>query len=138
MIRRPPRSTRTDTLFPYTALFRSPHGSDPQARSAPHRDHARSDHCRCPRNHAARRNYPGAKSRVRREDRCRKRPALTRVTGVTEVPGAIEVDLAALADEFRTTVQQWAFVARDTVRPEERRVGKECVRTCRSRCSASY
>src|SRR3546814_11116249 len=29
MIRRPPRSTRTDTLFPYTTLFRS--------RRAPHR-----------------------------------------------------------------------------------------------------
>src|SRR3546814_8303741 len=29
MIRRPPRSTRTDTLFPYTTLFRSPerHGN---------------------------------------------------------------------------------------------------------------
>src|SRR3546814_1136853 len=27
MIRRPPRSTRTDTLFPYTTLFRS-HGLD--------------------------------------------------------------------------------------------------------------
>src|SRR3546814_9204014 len=26
MIRRPPRSTRTDTLFPYTTLFRSPDG----------------------------------------------------------------------------------------------------------------
>src|SRR3546814_9271575 len=26
MIRRPPRSTRTDTLFPYTTLFRSGHG----------------------------------------------------------------------------------------------------------------
>src|SRR3546814_11007494 len=26
MIRRPPRSTRTDTLFPYTTLFRSPEG----------------------------------------------------------------------------------------------------------------
>src|SRR3546814_6073051 len=27
MLRRPPRSTRTDTLFPYTTLFRSPdHG----------------------------------------------------------------------------------------------------------------
>src|SRR3546814_19695791 len=26
MIRRPPRSTRTDPLFPYTALFRSPGG----------------------------------------------------------------------------------------------------------------
>src|SRR3546814_16240620 len=31
MIRRPPRSTRTDTLFPYTTLFRSrvPHGTRP-------------------------------------------------------------------------------------------------------------
>src|SRR3546814_4143117 len=29
MIRRPPRSTRTDTLFPYTTLFRSP---GPKAR----------------------------------------------------------------------------------------------------------
>src|SRR3546814_8214327 len=26
MIQRPPRSTRTDTLFPYTTLFRSKHG----------------------------------------------------------------------------------------------------------------
>src|SRR3546814_2124279 len=25
MMRRPPRATRTDTLFPYTTLFRSPH-----------------------------------------------------------------------------------------------------------------
>src|SRR3546814_19465097 len=31
MIRRPPRSTRTDTLFPYTTLFRS---EAPQAESA--------------------------------------------------------------------------------------------------------
>src|SRR3546814_1493062 len=27
MIRRPPRSTRTDTLFPYTTLFRSGHAA---------------------------------------------------------------------------------------------------------------
>src|SRR3546814_5162977 len=34
MIRRPPRSTRTDTLFPYTTLFRS----DPRRRlHPPHR-----------------------------------------------------------------------------------------------------
>src|SRR3546814_11913659 len=32
MIRRPPRSTRTDTLFPYTTLFRS---ASPAGRSAP-------------------------------------------------------------------------------------------------------
>src|SRR3546814_17258005 len=29
MIRRPPRSTRTDTLFPYTTLFRSPNSGFP-------------------------------------------------------------------------------------------------------------
>src|SRR3546814_6595700 len=31
MIRRPPRSTRTDTLFPYTTLFRSEEGGDADA-----------------------------------------------------------------------------------------------------------
>src|SRR3546814_7727590 len=35
MIRRPPRSTRTDTLFPYTTLFRSP-----AANPVGGRDHA--------------------------------------------------------------------------------------------------
>src|SRR3546814_18822356 len=33
MIRRPPRSTRTDTLFPYTTLFRSVHRRLPPAVS---------------------------------------------------------------------------------------------------------
>src|SRR3546814_5799727 len=51
MIRRPPRSTRTDTLFPYTTLFRSP---PPDRRLPAHpgrsRAHARED----PRHHALR------------------------------------------------------------------------------------
>src|SRR3546814_16372158 len=34
MIRRPPRSTRTDTLFPYTTLFRSL-GNPPGAAAGP-------------------------------------------------------------------------------------------------------
>src|SRR3546814_13051724 len=34
MIRRPPRSTRTDTLFPYTTLFRSRAGRDGPAGRA--------------------------------------------------------------------------------------------------------
>src|SRR3546814_8519136 len=34
MIRRPPRSTRTDTLLPYTPLFRSWHRCDQRARQA--------------------------------------------------------------------------------------------------------
>src|SRR3546814_11386303 len=33
MIRRPPRSTRTDTLFPYTTLFRSEVSVDPSTGS---------------------------------------------------------------------------------------------------------
>src|SRR3546814_1061946 len=40
MIRRPPRSTRTDTLFPYTTLFRSPGG-----RPAPVRRRFRWQNC---------------------------------------------------------------------------------------------
>src|SRR3546814_5874454 len=38
MIRRPPRSTRTDTLFPYTTLFRSAEEIAP-LRAAERRDH---------------------------------------------------------------------------------------------------
>src|SRR3546814_17500165 len=38
MIRRPPRSTRTDTLFPYTTLFRSR-----RRRRGPGRAHRRDD-----------------------------------------------------------------------------------------------
>src|SRR3546814_2250854 len=34
MIRRPPRSTRTDTLFPYTTLFRSGFELEAQAKIA--------------------------------------------------------------------------------------------------------
>src|SRR3546814_4086135 len=38
MIRRPPRSTRTDTLFPYTTLFRSNVGRG-QRHGADHAEH---------------------------------------------------------------------------------------------------
>src|SRR3546814_6366270 len=42
MIRRPPRSTRTDTLFPYTTLFRSPARSS-RCRAHLGRNSARRD-----------------------------------------------------------------------------------------------
>src|SRR3546814_1420193 len=41
MIRRPPRSTRTDTLFPYTTLFRSDQGDEVGAAIAV--DHGLAD-----------------------------------------------------------------------------------------------
>src|SRR3546814_18911653 len=40
MIRLPPRSTRTDTLFPYTTLFRSPHADNHADRH--HGEHRRT------------------------------------------------------------------------------------------------
>src|SRR3546814_2081060 len=44
MIRRPPRSTRADTLFPYTTLFRSLHVVKPPVRSPAGRErHAIED-----------------------------------------------------------------------------------------------
>src|SRR3546814_1433321 len=39
MIRRPPRSTRTDTLFPDTTLFRSDPGRDPGDKPDGHAGH---------------------------------------------------------------------------------------------------
>src|SRR3546814_5697059 len=42
MIRRPPRSTRTDTLFPYTTLFRSARRI--RTRKGPRRQDLRRDH----------------------------------------------------------------------------------------------
>src|SRR3546814_6884174 len=49
MIRRPPRSTRTDTLFPYTTLFRSIHAvRSPRNRcdSSAHRGRKAADRLR--------------------------------------------------------------------------------------------
>src|SRR3546814_20708378 len=45
MIRRPPRSTRTDTLFPYTTLFRSPRENHAERiERRPGLDRAAADH----------------------------------------------------------------------------------------------
>src|SRR3546814_4298999 len=46
MVRRPPRSTRTDTLFPYTTLFRSERSRDtnrPCSQSDGHLDFAQCE-----------------------------------------------------------------------------------------------
>src|SRR3546814_5748343 len=58
MIRRPPRSTRTDTLFPYTTLFRSRHPGERAARQRRHRmsfhDASTDGACRGPATRAVR------------------------------------------------------------------------------------
>src|SRR3546814_4413341 len=59
VIRRPPRSTRTDTLFPYTTLFRSGRRplSRPSSRISPNRPR-RPEDC-CPRDGYRPRAAPG-------------------------------------------------------------------------------
>src|SRR3546814_18933873 len=92
MIRRPPRSTRTDTLFPYTTLFRShPEGS-----------------------------------MTTRFGRNIQRRVLSCAVQAALVPGLVVAAVDAHAG---------ANAVIHLARSEERRVGKECVRTCRSRWS---
>src|SRR3546814_18310059 len=94
MIRRPPRSTRTDTLFPYTTLFRSA----PQATQT---DIATADQSS---------------------------------QGSEIVVTGIRSSLERAAEVKQNSVQVVdSIVAQD--RSEERRVGKECVSTGRSRWS---
>src|SRR3546814_14714008 len=89
MIRRPPRATRTDTLFPYTTLFRS----DENAEG-------------------------------------RSEPITAEIRGLADKVGHILVlSIGAGPEKGERTCCTPAG------RSEERRVGKECVSTCRSRWS---
>src|SRR3546814_12728750 len=107
MIRRPPRSTRTDTLFPYTTLFRSdswtPCWGDGVRDLPP----------------------PHSLGYVR---------AIRQVTR----PSISMISALGLLKERRFLplfVTQFLGAFNDNFRSEERRVGKECVSTCRSRWS---
>src|SRR3546814_9245566 len=63
MLRRPPRSTRTDTLFPYTTLFRSP------CRSAIAAKYSEADYRVLPPRRLGRRLGPTS---FRRRPKCRR------------------------------------------------------------------
>src|SRR3546814_16308473 len=116
MIRRPPRSTRTDTLFPYTTLFRSqtradraPGRGDQRAEekrgAMANRVHAQFLACAQAQGHElVERGRDGVKASGRCDGRRRRRRAGS---------GAIAATLATSS--------------------EERRGGKECVRTVKSR-----
>src|SRR3546814_9925056 len=76
MIRRPPRSTRTDTLFPYTTLFRSRKSAPPVRRLRPPAGHRPAWHRAVWHRRYARRRRP------RRRPRGRDRKS-TRLNSVT-------------------------------------------------------
>src|SRR3546814_18926874 len=83
MIRRPPRSTRTDTLFPYTTLFRSAAGCHQRGLLS---DGGRLRGTRCAALHRRGRLHrpgrsPPPDTRSRLPERGRDAPALRRPAG---------------------------------------------------------
>src|SRR3546814_19588942 len=113
MVRRPPRSTRTDTLFPYTTLFRSLNLS------------VRSQANVVTRELGHREEYDRTKTF------CGQCGALK--TGIR-----IRILGSPVAGQFQSANQSEANDSDCCSRSEERRVGKECVSTCRSRWSPDH
>src|SRR3546814_13526913 len=105
MIRRPPRSTRTDTPFPYTTLFRSPW--------------SRTRH-----------DYDLRKLIIRWGNR-----GLFSIVGVDDAVASYRAFVRAHAGQMPAAADQLGKYWSNHSRTEEGRAGKECVSTCRSRCS---
>src|SRR3546814_16187978 len=119
MIRRPPRSTRTDTLFPYTTLFRS-------------------------RKRTALRQAQGERKSEGPYEPHRDRSPGRVADDLLPLPGAEREQVELFAVDAQQAREKEAAggagnqnVAVERARSEERRVGKECVSTCRSRWSPS-
>src|SRR3546814_20602450 len=110
MIRRPPRSTRTDTLFPYTTLFRSL------------RDESRRHIAALQDRYAAETGVPGLKIRH------------NNVLGYyIEVTPRHADRMGVQYIHRQTMANAMRYATPELSRSEERRVGKECVSTCRTR-----
>src|SRR3546814_13913669 len=82
MIRRPPRSTRTDTLLPYTTPFRSPRPGVPRRLAA--RQDARDGRWRLPARRFER-DHPICRSEISRTGAHPRRPRGTREIGRAHV-----------------------------------------------------
>src|SRR3546814_2212215 len=142
MLRRPPRSTRTDTLFPYRTLFRS------RGPAGVHDRHGRRDH-------RARRRPPGRAGHPRRaardlphlrRDRAvtdrRAEPGMTILDERPEGEGAEEENAPNLAASETRAAGRWNAVGVPTERsakfgesvtrlaaPLRREIGRAHVRT---------
>src|SRR3546814_16088678 len=124
MIRQPPKTTRTDTLFPYTTRFRAPVAPVQTGISPELLAHRRRLHDRLVQALQLRRRDIGAMS-----DEALRGEA-------TRVLGELIADDRVLSDDVdREALVQALVDAAGGRRSEERGVGTECVSTCRYRGS---
>src|SRR3546814_12956193 len=114
MIRRPPRSTRTDTLFPYTTLFRSQPITDLELIDAP----AKRAEPRIPFGWLIEHGLLEPGTVLHGPDK--------------RWHAKVRADGTLITADFKGSIHQ---VGAHLPRSEERRVGKESVSTCRSRWS---
>src|SRR3546814_17075238 len=117
MIRRPPRSTRTDTLFPYTTLFRSQLRLG--ATGELFQQLADSLFGSIHLSHVATHGAVGIEPE--------------KITGLE----IYKARIASVFARFYTYTAERSCELKQ-LRSEESRVGKECVSTCRSRWSPSH
>src|SRR3546814_20435931 len=109
MRRRPTRATRTATLFPYTTLFRS---KDEEGDAQDQQERQRLDQ--------------------------QIDPDIAGLGGLAVIFDVVVVEQLqqfGIAHDIGGEAVAVGHFAGDAVRSEERRVGKECVSTCRSRWS---
>src|SRR3546814_20609537 len=117
MRRRPPRSTRTVTLFPYTTLFRSFPPSDPQWRGV-----------------ASSRFLEYAAERVAKRDGFIEHVDLTLICEAPKIGPHRDAMRGRIAEILGLSLDRVSVKATTTERrSEERRVGKGSVSPCRSR-----
>src|SRR3546814_20371915 len=121
MIRRPPRSTRTDTLFPYTTLCRSGGGDAVSVTAAPS---APTDQATAPKLALDATNDPNAQGRkadfvANLDPRGDGKPH-----ALTPPPSPYTLSAGSVISDSLITGLRTA---------EATSLGKECVSTCRSR-----
>src|SRR3546814_15571657 len=128
MIRRPPRSTRTDTLFPYTTLFRSvvaQRTGHPRGRGPLSLDEF------CALDHALISAEGGGFSGLV-DDTLAMMDRRRRVT-VSVQTYALAPLVVANSDCLCTLPRRFLAKYAAAIRSDERRVGKECCSTYRAR-----